>query len=73
MPDTVGGLPAVLTDTQVVELLGTTRMTLSRMRDEGTSPPYFTVRGRRKYRRASVLAWIENQENKGAGDVPSDG
>lgn len=55
----------LLTVAEVADLLRTSDRTLRRWREEGVGPAYLRI-GQRyiRYRRSSVMAWIEAQERE---------
>jgi excisionase family DNA binding protein len=55
----------LLTVAEVADLLRTSDRTLRRWREEGIGPAYVRIGARYiRYRRSSVMAWLEAQERE---------
>jgi predicted DNA-binding transcriptional regulator AlpA len=59
---TVAGSDPLLTLPQVAELTQLAPQTLYQLRSRGAGPASFRVAGRVRYRRSSVEAWLQAQE-----------
>lgn len=51
-------LESPLTTEQVCKLLGVSRTTLFRMKEDGSAPPYYNTGGRAWFEEAEVRAWF---------------
>lgn len=66
---TVGVLADYLSRTQLAAELGVTTRTISRWRWNRKGPPAHRIAGRVMFKRADVLAWLDQQREADAGQA----